>query len=148
MVEISLLTESDRASWEVLARGHHAHFEAEVGDDSYEQAWQRVLEGVQARGIAAWVDGKMVGIAHYVFHASVWRAGGRCYLADLYVDPEVRRRGVATAMIKWVAWDAEAHGFPRLYWNTLEDAPARALYDKVADFHQGLIHYSYRRDRI
>ncbi|MEU3625212.1 GNAT family N-acetyltransferase [Amycolatopsis coloradensis] len=146
MVEIGLLTESDRASWEMLARGHHAHFATEVGDDGYEQTWQRVLGGVQARGIAAWVNGTMVGIAHYVFHASIWRAGGRCYLADLYVDPEVRRRGVATAMIEWVAWDAEGHGFPRLYWNTLEDAPARALYDKVADFHQGLIHYAYRRD--
>lgn len=62
MVEISLLTESDRASWEVLARGHHGHFETEVGDDSYEQAFERVLDGVQARGIAAWVDGAMVGI--------------------------------------------------------------------------------------
>jgi GNAT superfamily N-acetyltransferase len=65
----------------------------------------------------------MVGIAHYVFHASIRRAGGRCYLADLFVDPEVRRRGVATAMIEWVARDAEEHGVPRLYWNTLEDVP-------------------------
>jgi GNAT superfamily N-acetyltransferase len=146
MVEISLVTESDRASWEVLARGHHAHFGTEIGDDGYEQTWQRVLDGEQTRGIAARLDGKMVGIAHYVFHAGIWRAGGRCYLADLFVDPEVRRRGIATAMIKWVAWDAEEHGFPRLYWNTLDNAPVRALYDKVANFQKGLIHYAYRRD--
>jgi GNAT superfamily N-acetyltransferase len=87
----------------VLARGHHAHFGTEIGDDGYEQTWQRVLDGEQTHGIAARLDGKMVGIAHYVFHASIWRAGGRCYLADLFVDPEVRRRGIATAMIKWVA---------------------------------------------
>jgi hypothetical protein len=49
-------------------------------------------------------------------------------------------------MIRWVARNAEEHGFPRLYWNTLDDAPARALYDKVADFQKGLIHYAYRRD--
>jgi GNAT superfamily N-acetyltransferase len=146
MVEISPLTESDRASWEVLARGHHAHFGTEIPDNGYEQAWQRLLDGEQTRGIAARLDGKMVGIAHYVFHASIWRAGARCYLADLFVDQEVRRRGVATAMIKWVAWDAEEHGAPHLYWNTLEDAPARALYDKVANFHKGLILYAYRRD--
>ncbi len=146
VVEINLLTESDRAGWEVLARGHHAHFGAEFGDDGYEQTWRRLLDGEQTRGIVARLDGRMVGIAHYVFHASVWRAGGRCYLADLFVVPEVRRRGVATAMIRWVARDAEEHGAPRLYWNTLEDAPARALYDKVANFHEGLIHYGYRRD--
>jgi GNAT superfamily N-acetyltransferase len=144
VVEINFLTESDRACWEVLARGKDAYFETERSDDDYEQTWRRLLDGEQ-RGIVARLDGKMVGIAHYVFHASIWGAG-RCYLADLFVDAEVRRRGVATAVIKWVAWDAEEHGFPRLYWNTLEDAPARALYDKVGKFHKGFIFYTYRHD--
>ncbi|MEV4064674.1 GNAT family N-acetyltransferase [Nonomuraea dietziae] len=90
-------------------------------------------------------SGTSSGIAHYLFHASVWYAG-KCYLADLFVDAEVRRRGIATAVIEWVARDAKEHGFPGLYWNTLEDAPARALYDKVGKFHKGLIHYAYRRD--
>jgi GNAT superfamily N-acetyltransferase len=143
VVEINLLTASDRAGWEVLARGHHTHFGAEIGD--YEPTWRRLLVGEEIRGIGARLDGELVGIAHYVFHASVWGSGGRCYLADLFVEPGVRRRGVATAMIEWVAGDAQRHGFPRLYWNTLEDAPARALYDKVATCHQGLIHYAYRR---
>src|SRR3569833_92421 len=146
MVEISPLTESDRAGWEALARGHHAHFGTEIDDEGYEQTWQRVLAGEQTRGIAARLDGRMVGIAHYVFHASIWRAGGRCYLADLFVDPKVRRRGIAMAMIKRVARAAEEHGFPRLYWNTLAGTPARALYDKVANFQKGLIYYAYRRE--
>jgi GNAT superfamily N-acetyltransferase len=146
MVEISPLTGSDRAEWEVLARGHHAHFGTEVTDDGYERTWQRLLAGEQRRGIAGRLDGQMVAVAHYVFHASIWGTGGRCYLADLFVNPEVRRRGVATEMIKWVAKDAEEHGAPRLYWNTLDDSPARALYDKVATFHKGLIYYAYRRD--
>lgn len=145
MMEISPLTESDRASWDVLARGHHAHFGTEVGDDSYERTWRRLLNAEQIRGIAARLDGKAVGIAHYLFHASVWYSG-KCYLADLFVNPQVRRRGVATAMIEWVARDAEEHGALRLYWNTLDDAPARALYDKVANVHKGLILYTYRRN--
>jgi GNAT superfamily N-acetyltransferase len=144
MVEISFLAESDRASWELLARGKDAYFAVERGDDAYERTWRRLLDDDRIRGVAARLDGRMVGIAHYLFHASVWYAG-KCYLADLFVDPEVRRRGVATAVIEWVARDAEAHGFPGLYWNTLEDAPARALYDKVGKLHKGLIHYAYRR---
>ncbi|SEU36265.1 GNAT family N-acetyltransferase [Nonomuraea wenchangensis] len=143
MVEINFLTASDRACWESLARSD-AYFEVERGDDDYERAWRRLLDDERTRGVAARLDGRMVGIAHYLFHASIWYAG-RCYLADLYVDAEVRRRGIATAVLEWVARDAEEQGFPGLYWNTLEDAPARALYDKVGRFHDGLVLYTYRR---
>jgi GNAT superfamily N-acetyltransferase len=145
MAEISFLSESDRASWERLARGKDTYFEVARSDDDYERTWRRLLDDERIRGIAAWLDGRMVGIAHYVFHASVWYAG-RCYLADLFVDEDVRRQGVATAVIDWVAQDAQEHGFPSLYWNTLEDAPARALYDKVGKYTKGMILYSYRRN--
>ncbi|MFB8277894.1 GNAT family N-acetyltransferase [Nocardia colli] len=145
VVDIRLLTENDRASWEVLARGKDLYFAVERRDGDYERAWRRLLDDEQIRGIAGWLDGEMVAVAHYLFHVSIWYSG-KCYLADLFVDAEVRRRGVATAMIKWVARDAEEHGFPGLYWNTLEDSPARALYDNVGKFQQGLIHYTYRPD--
>lgn len=144
VVEISFLTGPDRGCWERLARGKDAYFKVVRGDEDYERAWRRLLDGERVRGIAARLDGKMAGIAHYLFHASVWHAG-RCYLADLFVDPEARRQGIATAVIHWVARDAEEHGFPGLYWNTLEDAPARTLYDKVGRHDKGLIHYAYRR---
>jgi GNAT superfamily N-acetyltransferase len=87
----------------------------------------------------------MVGAAQYLFHASVWYAG-KCYLADLFVEEDVRRQGVATAVIDWVARDGQEHGYPSLYWETLEDAPARALYDKIGRYNEGLVRYSYRRD--
>lgn len=145
MVEIDFLAESDRVRWEVLVRGKDAYFETERADDDYERTWQRLLDGGQTRGIAAWLNGTMVGFAHYVFHESVWGRSGRCYLADLFVDPGVRRQGVATAVIRWVARDAEKYGFRSLYWNTLADAPARALYDRLGTHHDGFIFYSYRR---
>lgn len=144
MVEIKFLGEDDRAGWEVLMRGKDAYFDVEREDVAYERTWRRLIDDGDVHGIAARLDGEMVGIAHYLFHASVWYRG-KCYLADLYVDEAVRRRGVATAVIEWVARDAEARGFPGLYWNTLEDAPARALYDKIGRYNEGLIHYSYRR---
>ncbi|MGW4243344.1 N-acetyltransferase family protein [Nocardia sp. NPDC004722] len=144
VLEISPLDGSDRGRWEALARGKDAYFEVERADDDYERTWHRLLHDEQIHGIAARLDGTIVGIAHYVFHASVWYAK-KCYLADLFVDAEVRRRGVATALIEWVAQDALTHDFPGLYWNTLEDASARALYDKVGTWHEGLIHYAYRR---
>ena len=112
MVEIDFLTESDRDCWEVLARGKDTYFEVERSDEDYERTWRRLLDDERIRGIAARLEGRMVGVAHYLFHASVWYSG-KCYLADLFVDPEVRRQGIATAVIEWVARDAEKHGFPR-----------------------------------
>ncbi|MET9265448.1 GNAT family N-acetyltransferase [Amycolatopsis sp. NPDC004079] len=143
-MQISFLTESDRDDWETLARGKDAYFDVERTDDSYDRTWRRLLDDDRIRGVAAKLDGAMAGIAHYLFHASIWYSG-KCYLADLFVSETVRRKGVATALIEWVARDAEEHGFPSLYWNTLEDAPARALYDRVGTFHDGFILYTYKR---
>ncbi|GAA3027893.1 GNAT family N-acetyltransferase [Actinokineospora globicatena] len=143
MVEISPLTGADRARWEVLARAGDTHFGTTRPDDDYERTWHRLLDDGQPRGVAARLDGTIVGVAHYVFHAGIW-GSDRCYLADLFVDPAARRQGVATAIIDWLAQDADRHGFPRLYWNTLVDAPARALYDKVGTFNEGLILYTHR----
>jgi GNAT superfamily N-acetyltransferase len=147
---IGRLAHPDRAEWEALTRGFHAHFAGRPGrpawhidDRGYDRTWRRLVAGEDIRGICARLDDKMVGIAHYLFHAGVW-SFGRCYLADLFVDPRVRRRGIATAMIEWVARDAEEHGAPRLYWNTEVDADARALYDKVAEY-RGYIVYNYVR---
>ncbi|SFO62246.1 GNAT family N-acetyltransferase [Amycolatopsis rubida] len=143
-MEISDLTESDRADWEILARGKDAYFDVERTGDSYDRTWRRLLDDDRIRGIAARLDGTMAGIAHYLFHASIWYSG-RCYLADLFVNENVRRKGVATALIEWVARDAAEQGFPSLYWNTLEDAPARALYDRVGKYHDGFMLYTYKR---
>ncbi|MFD8077302.1 hypothetical protein ACFV3E_32145 [Streptomyces sp. NPDC059718] len=65
------LTESHRAWWEVLAHGKDAYFEVERDDDACERTWRRLLDGERIRGIAARLDGTMVGIAHYLCHASV-----------------------------------------------------------------------------
>ncbi|WP_433539155.1 GNAT family N-acetyltransferase [Micromonospora sp. CA-249363] len=147
-MSIGPLRQADRDEWEALTRGFHTHWAGrpgrpatEVDDGGYERTWQRLIDGTQIRGICARLDGKMVGIAHYLFHASVWGAG-RCYLAELFVVPEVRRRGIATAMIERVAQDADKHGAPRLYWNTEVDAEARSLYDKIAVY-RGYVVYSY-----
>lgn len=142
MVEIAFLTPSDRDSWEALARGKDEYFDVDRTPDDYDDTWRRLLAGQPTRGIAARLDGAMVGVAHYVFHASIWGAG-RCYLADLYVADEARRKGIATAMIRWLAQDAHDHGYPRLYWNTLADAPARALYDTVGTFLDDFVTYTY-----
>lgn len=140
MLEISPLRPWDRVKWEVLARGYMAFYETTVPDAGYEETWQRLINGGELYGIAARLDGEVVGIAHYLFHANVWSAGA-CYLQDLFVDEAARGQGAGRALIEQVAEAARERAVPRLYWHTRQDnAQARALYDKVTHYN-GFISY-------
>lgn len=136
------LAPEDRAAWESLARGYKTFYETQLAAEQYEAAWQRMRRREDVLGLGARLDGRLVGIAHYLFHASVWDKRV-CYLQDLFVAPEARGRGVARALIEAVAADARKRGAARYYWQTREqNATARALYDKVARF-KGFIRYDY-----
>jgi GNAT superfamily N-acetyltransferase len=93
----------DRASWEVLARGYKAFYKTETSPAEYETTWNRLLQRDDVFGIGAKTDGRLIGIAHYLFHTSAW-ATRICYLQDLFVAPEVRGKGTARALIEAVAW--------------------------------------------
>jgi GNAT superfamily N-acetyltransferase len=142
MIKISPLLPEDRADWEVLARAYKAFYKTTETDEAYDLMWSRLLVGDEVRGFAARLDGRLVGITHYLFHASGWSAGA-CYLQDLYVDGTVRGQGIARALIESVAQETQKRGLPRLYWTTQQDnTTARILYDKVAAFN-GFIRYDY-----
>lgn len=142
MTEITPLAPADRSDWEPLARGYKAFYETELADEAYARTWERLLAAGDIHGLAARQNGRMVGIAHYLFHATTW-GGEICYLQDLFTAPEARGRGVATALIEAVAAAARDRGAERFYWMTKEgNRPARALYDRIARF-KGFIRYDY-----
>lgn len=142
MIEVGALRQEDRAAWELLARGYKTFYGTEVTDERYEVMWRRLRDGGEVHALGARAEGKLVGIAHYLFHATAWTADS-CYLQDLFVDEAARGRGVARALIERVADVSRERGAARLYWTTQEgNATARALYDKVAGFH-GFIRYDY-----
>ena len=139
------LERGDRAAWEPLARGYKAFYRTETSPAEYDAAWERLLRRHDVFGIGAKEGGALVGIAHYLFHASAW-AERVCYLQDLFVAPEARGRGVARALIEAVAQAAREANATRCYWHTQEaNATARALYDRVGRF-KGFIRYDYPLD--
>jgi GNAT superfamily N-acetyltransferase len=139
---IGPLAREDRAGWEPLARGYKEFYKTETSGAEYDAAWSRILARGDVFGIGAKVDGKLVGIAHYLFHASAW-ADRVCYLQDLFVAPEARGQGIARALIEAVAEAAREGNAARCYWHTQEgNATARALYDRVGRF-KGFIRYDY-----
>jgi GNAT superfamily N-acetyltransferase len=142
VIDIGPLHPADRGAWEVLARGYKTFYRTTVDDDGYEQTWQRLQAGPELHALGARLDGKLVGITHYLFHAVVWGPEA-CYLQDLFVDEAARGQGAARALIEAVAQATRDQGAARLYWTTMQDNDrARALYDKVARFN-GFIRYDY-----
>ena len=137
---VAPLTPEDRVRWQRLSEGYKTFYATVLADADYERTWQRLLGADAVHALGANLDGALVGIAHYFFHGGVWTRDV-CHLQDLFVDPAVRGRGVARALIAGVADAARAQGAPRLYWHTRADnTTARALYDKVAR-HDGFIRY-------
>ncbi|HET6599741.1 MAG TPA: GNAT family N-acetyltransferase [Burkholderiaceae bacterium] len=141
-VETRPLRAEDRLAWEALARGYKDFYNTPTTDAEYATAWSRLLaqDGVFALG--AFIDGQLAGIAHYLFHTSVW-APRTCYLQDLFTAPGARGQGVGRALIEAVAAEANARGATRYYWLTQEhNVVARRLYDKLA-LHAGFIRYDF-----
>jgi GNAT superfamily N-acetyltransferase len=142
MIEVVPLRASDRASWELLARGYKEFYRTPTTLAEFDAAWQRLMHGTEVHGLGARLDGRLVGIAHYLFHATVW-AERACYLQDLFTHPEARGKGVARALIAAVADKARDGGAARYYWLTQDhNKTARALYDQVAK-HNGFIRYDH-----
>ena len=103
--------------------------------DFFDVAFGRLVSGEAGdfQGFVADDGGRLLGLTHYVFHPSLWRPEGVCYLQDLFTLPEARGKGVARALIEAVADAAKARGAASVYWLTAEDNYAgRMLYDRVA----------------
>lgn len=129
------ITAADQSEWERLWTAYLAFYKTELTKDIYDVYFERLL-GNDPRdfsGLIAEIDGKPVGLTHYLFHRHGWKVEEVCYLQDLWADPEVRGKGIGRALIEAVYERAAAAGSPTVYWNTAEDnAQARLLYDRVA----------------
>ncbi|MBA3908895.1 MAG: GNAT family N-acetyltransferase [Rhodobacter sp.] len=133
--EIRALRPEDRTDWHRLWTSYLEFYQTSVPEAVCASIHARLL-GSDPRdfnGLIATVDGKAMGIAHYLFHRHCWKIEEVCYLQDLYVAPEARGTGLGRALIKRVYTPADAAGAPSVYWLTQDfNHEARQLYDRVA----------------
>ena len=141
-VTIRPLRADERADWAPLWKGYQTFYKVVIPDQTTAVTWARLHYPAEAMGVfGAYMNGRLCGIVHYLFHRSCWTVGDYCYLQDLFVAEGARNLGVGRALILAVEDRARAAGASRVYWLTHEtNATARSLYDQVAD-RSGFIQY-------
>ncbi|WP_421703922.1 GNAT family N-acetyltransferase [Aliiroseovarius sp.] len=129
------VTPEDRAEWSRLWDAYLAFYGLTRGPEVHDVTWARILDpGEEMFSLLAEQDGRVIGLANYLLHKSFWDIEPRCYLNDLYVDPDVRGSGAGRALIEALSAHAKDLGAVSTYWLTAEDnAPARGLYDTLAE---------------
>ena len=139
------LTDADHDAWYALWRGYQVFYETDIPPAVSAVTWARLLDASEPMfGVLARVDGRAVGLAHWLTHRSTWSVADHCYLNDLFVAEGLRRQGVGRALIEHVYADAAARGCSQVYWLTHEtNTTAQRLYNTVAT-RSGFIHYGRR----
>lgn len=101
VINIRELQSQDQLQWLGLWEGYTCFYGSPQPDDVTQYTWQRLLDGASpVIGRAAVVDSRVVGFAICVLHEGTWVKTPVCYLEDLFVDPAMRGRGVARALVQ------------------------------------------------
>ncbi|OUS33621.1 GNAT family N-acetyltransferase [Rhodobacterales bacterium 56_14_T64] len=132
---IRALAAEDEPEWRRLWNAYLTFYETTVDEEVYQTAFERLLStrNGEFQGLVAEVDGQPVGLAHFLFHRTLWSVEDTCYLMDLFVDPSLRGGGVGRALIDAVHTAAKDQGIPGTYWLTQDtNYKGRMLYDQVA----------------
>jgi len=77
-------------------------------------------ENPHVEAFFAMVDGKEVGVATVYYNYATFQGRKGCYLEDIFVSPEYRKRGLGKALMKAVARRALEKGCIRMEWIALD----------------------------
>jgi GNAT superfamily N-acetyltransferase len=145
-VSIRPAAHDDFDQWFDLWEGYN-EFYGRVGPTALpkeitETTWARFFDPDEpVHALVAESGGRLVGLAHYLFHRSTTLIPPLCYLQDLFTSQTLRGRGIGRHLIERVAEEARSAGSPRVYWQTHEsNQTARRLYDQIAEYSGFLVY--------
>jgi len=130
---------ADFSAWIVLWDGYNAFYgrsgPTALAAEITRTTWARFLDTDEpVHALVAESDGRLLGLAHFLYHRSTIQLEPSCYLQDLFTVEAARGKGVGRALIEAVYESARRAGSPRVYWQTHEtNTAAMQVYDRVAD---------------
>jgi GNAT superfamily N-acetyltransferase len=134
--EIRNTRDRDFFNWLPLFADYGDFYGTPVPDEKALLVWSWITE--KTHDLSALVaqdeNGNLVGLAHYRTFARPLAGGTGIYIDDLFVAPDARGNGIATALIERVTEIAKAQRSGIVRWVTAPDNDeAQVLYDKVAE---------------
>lgn len=140
---VRYLTAADEADWRRLWEAYGVFYETRFSEETTTTTFARLTgdDYPHYLGLVAERDGAVIGIANCIVHSSTWSPKDRCYLNDLYVDPDVRGSGTGKALIERLVEIGREREWEQVHWLTAEtNVRARRLYDQFGPA-SGFINY-------
>lgn len=138
-IDVRPVRRDDFQPWLTLWNGYNA-FYGRSGDmalplEVIQTTWSRFFDSYEPmHALVAVHAGKVLGLAHFLYHRSTIQIAPTCYLQDLFTSHESRAKGIGRALILAVYEHAKTAGSARVYWLTHEtNTAAMTLYDKIAE---------------
>ena len=130
---IRAIEEKDKDQWLKLWAGYLEFYKSTISPEQTELTWKRLINNEQKMfGFVAENEDGVIGFTHCLFRPSTWTETDYCYLEDLFVDPNIRGKGVGRALMEKVVEFAKEKKSKRVYWTTQEfNKTARILYDSI-----------------
>ncbi len=130
---IRAIEEKDKDQWLKLWAGYLEFYKSSISPEQTELTWKRIVNNEQKMfGFVAESEEVVIGFTHCLFRPSTWTETDYCYLEDLFVDPNIRGKGVGRALMEKVIELAKEKNSKRVYWTTQEfNKTARILYDSI-----------------
>jgi GNAT superfamily N-acetyltransferase len=130
---IRAIEEKDKSQWLKLWAGYLEFYKSTISPEQTELTWKRLINNeLKMFGFVAENEDGVIGFTHCLFRPSTWTETDYCYLEDLFVDPNIRGKGVGRALMEKVFDLAKEKKSKRIYWTTQEfNKTARVLYDSI-----------------
>jgi GNAT superfamily N-acetyltransferase len=130
---IRAIEEKDKSQWLKLWAGYLEFYKSTISTEQTELTWKRLINNeLKMFGFVAENEDGVIGFTHCLFRPSTWTETDYCYLEDLFVDPNIRGKGVGRALMERVFNLAKEKKSKRIYWTTQEfNKTARVLYDSI-----------------